>query len=246
MNKEKILVDNTMIIFLEYLEKQSKDTIENISKIVNKKKREIFKENRNKKLGENSKNINEEDFQLILNKCNKEKLKLVFLIMYYMGLRVSEVVEIKRFDIIGEYLNIRNIKSRRIETRRIPKRLIKELDNYIYNNLRKIQKSDNYIFTSEKTNSKLSKDYIRNQFRELTLKLNINKVYAYSDHKGIRRKLYLYSTHSLRHGFAHRFYKLSNNDIEKTRIALRHTLIKDTQNYIKGDLKEVSELMINI
>ena len=62
----------------------------------------------------------------------------------------------------------------------------------------------------------------------------------------IEEDFFLYLTYSLRHSFANRFYERSGKDIEKTRIAMRHSLIKDTQNYIRGDLEEVAKIMENI
>jgi len=243
MNEEKLLENTIIINLIEFLEKQSKDSIENLSKIINKKRRELFQENRNCKLGDQSKQIPENLFNLILNNEKNERIKLSFILMYHLGLRVSEVVEITTNDIIKNKLTIHNIKSRKIETRIIPISIRKLLEEYIEKNLETINKCKNHLIYDEKKEDKLSKDIIRNKFRKNTLDLKINKIYSYSTHNGNKRRLFLYSTHSLRHSFAHRFYDKSNNDIEKTRIAMRHSLLKDTQNYIKGDINEVNKIM---
>jgi len=151
MNEEKLLQEEIILNFLEYLNGQSKNTIENISKIINKKRREKYKEDKSKKLGDNSKAIPEDKFKTLIENINDERLKLIYQIQYYMGLRVSEVVIIKENDIINNKLTINNIKAKRIETRVIPKILQKEIENYLKNNNKKIAKNK-YLFTNLKNN----------------------------------------------------------------------------------------------
>jgi len=251
MNEEKLLQEEIILNLLEYINKQSKDTIENISKIINKERRKKYKENREKKLGDNSKAISEDKFNILISNTKDQRLKLIFQIMYYMGLRVSEVVLIKKNDIINNRLTINNIKAKRIETRIIPLKLNELILKYIKNNNDKISKNK-YLFTNIKNSQHISKDFVRKKFKEITLKYNINEVYYENEiihpktKKLVKRKLYLYSTHSLRHSFAKRFYEKSKCDIEKTRIAMRHKLIKDTQTYINGDIEEVNKLMLEL
>jgi integrase len=241
MNSDKLIQDQSISDFLIYVEKLSKDSIENLSKLINQKRRELYFDIRVYKIGEQSKKIEHSDFLKIINYEKNPKAVLSFKIMYYMGLRVSEVVLIRKEDIIGNKLNIHNVKCNRIETRAIPNILFNDLKEYI--KTYDIEKG--FLFNGLKK-SHISKDWLRNRFRKDTLKLGINKIYDYSTHKGNKRRLFLYSTHSLRHSFANRFYEISNNDIEKTRIALRHKKLNTTQTYIKGNINEVNNIMLRM
>ena len=245
MNERNLLQDSTVLSFLRYLDSQSKDTIINISKLINRKRRERYPESEYYKLGDRSKKIELEKFNKIIKNEKNQKAKLCYKIMYFMGLRVSEVVEIKLNDIIDDQLTIRNIKARKRETRIIPIVIREDIKNYIERHYKEIKYKNNYLFYKVKKKEPISKDWIRNRFRKITTDLGINKVYGHTNHKD-RRRLFLYSTHSLRHSFANRFYEKSGKDIEKTRIAMRHSLIKDTQNYIRGDLEEVAKIMEKI
>lgn len=241
LNKQKVKD------ILSDIETYSKGEIEALSKLINKKRRELFKENKYK-LGEQSKKLTEEELNKILSFEKNPKLRLAYKIMYYMGLRVSEVPIINSNDSLEwPKLRIHNLKMNRIELRIIPKRLRLEIQNFYLKNYRIIEfKKKGYLFFSKnpvQIRNHLSKDYLRINFSKLVKKANLQKTYEISKDG---RKLNLISSHSLRYSFGNKFYEISNYDIEKTRIALRHSDIKSTQIYVKGDINAVNDLIANI
>lgn len=212
---------------------------------------------RNKpKYGEMSKRLPNEYFDLLLENTKNEKLKLSFIIQRNLGLRVSEVVLLNLSDITpkGE-LVIHNIKVKTLNVLQIPNEVRELLIIYIKKHYNKILKHKGFIFySSDNKDYHLSKAYIRNKFREISLKAGFNKVYSKSVETKINpitkkpikpRNLYLYSTHSLRYSFISSFYE-ETKDIELTKIVARHSEIKTTQTYIKIDKGRVNEVLKNL
>lgn len=217
------IIDN----FLNYVSKCSKHNIEEISKIINREKRKKYPQRNNVKYGDLSKAISEENFEKCINVLESEDVILILKLMFYMGLRVSEATKIRKEDISEDWLlTINNIKCKRKEIMPIPKSIRIDVQNF-FNKNDKLERS---------------KDYVRNKFRKASLKCKINRVYGESNEKN-PRKLYLYSTHSLRHSFARRIYIKTGKDIEQTRISLRHKDIQMTERYIRDKPEKVWKII---
>ena len=184
MNQE-IFFDN----IIEYCNISSQYKIKELSKLINRKKREKYPTKNEVKYGNLSKFLEKEEFEFILSFEVREKIILAYEFMYNMGLRVSEVCEIKETDIIQDQLIIRNIKGNRNDTLPIPLNLLNKLKKHIEKNKRKIRKSDDFIFYSEsrsKVRKNISKDWLRNNWRKL-VKL-AEKQFIYDKSKEIGRK----------------------------------------------------------
>jgi integrase len=240
-------IDINESTILKYVEKLTFHKIANLSKQINRKREEIYPTRKNEvKYGSLSKYLNIEEFKKIIQHENKSKVVLAYELMYNMGLRISEVVEIKREDIVKNELLIKNVKCKRIETLRIPSKILKKIKKHVKENIDLIKQNDNYIFYSEnnnKTRYNISKDWLRNNWRELTKISNKKVVYGVSTHKDKKRELNLFSSHSLRHSFGQRIYNKCK-DPELTRIAMRHKDIATTMTvYCRGEYEKVCNII---
>ncbi|MFW5705273.1 MAG: site-specific integrase [Nanoarchaeota archaeon] len=247
---------------LEYLKGNPKHTYEDFSKLLNRQKKQEFPDKPKKLLGDISKLVEDNTLKRILEAETKEKIKLTYLFMFSMGLRVSEAVRINKKDIISGRLKINNIKCKRKDKARIPKQLMNLTEIYLEKYSEEIENANGYLIYSENPTIErdhISENWIRGHFRETTLKLGINEIYDWSTEpknhiirktgKVVKRKsrpLYLFSTHSGRHTFCMKFYSVCNFDLEKLRIAMRIRDFTTLKNYLKGNIEEVNELQYNM
>lgn len=209
--------------------------IEKLSKEINKFKRIKYPNRKGKLYGNTCRSVTSKDFQKILKFELDPRIQLAFKFMFHMGLRVSEVVLIKKQDISNSILTINNVKCQRREVLPIPSCIIKDVSNHIKFNINQIKLCGGYLFYTNNNNfhrQYLSKDWLRNRFRTLVSLAGFEKIYGV-DKAG--KKRHTYTTHSLRRGFGRRMYKLSNNNIEHTRILLRHSDTRNLSPYIQDE-----------
>ncbi len=147
----------------------------------------------------------------LINSTQNLKHKLILSLSYGAGLRVSEIVNLKVWDINLEELtiHIKNAKGKKDRISIIPKKLKKEIGNVM------IYKSPcDYLFESERS-GKLSERSIQKIFENALNKSNIKKQATF---------------HSLRHSFA--THLLENGvDIRYVQELLGHSNIRTTQIY---------------
>ena len=236
------------LVYSENIEGFSKKGLETFSKIVNRTlmkkypKRDLYL---NKKKG-----LSGSQFEKFLSLIPKERYKIIFLIMYKLGLRVSEAVKIRIYDI--DFSNfeiiIHNDKCKRKEILLIPISLRKRIKQYVEKYKFEIVDREGYLFYKINRTNKykhISKNYIRNYFRKISLECGFNKPRVQiRTQKGIRN-LYEFGTHSFRRGFCNNFYALSNCP-KKTQMVMRHKKITTTMDvYLELDKKEVFNLLEN-
>lgn len=235
--------------FIDYYKGQSYHNMVEICKELGRVREDKYPPTKNRKYDGYNKGIPYEVFKKLIRNTPNERAQLGFLIMYYCGLRISEVVRIQKQDISNDWiLTVKNIKCKREDKLVIPKVLRRKIEDFLVRHKGDIKMNDNYLLYSMnplKKKPHLSENWLRNYFRERTLELGINKVYSITRGEK-KRKLYLYSTHSCRHGFGMRFYKASDKDIEMTRMALRHRDLKSTQVYVNHELEDVFKIMEGI
>jgi len=155
--------------------------------------------------------VTEEEFNIFLSKIPNLKHRIGFKLMYQSGLRVKEVVNLKKQDINLERLTIRvRGKGNKDRYTILSPETAVELKDY----LKKLNRKNLYVFQNKKTNLTVK------TFQERLKK-------AISD-----SKLKYFTCHSLRSGFA---INLVNKgiDIEIVRRLLGHSSIKTTQIYLK-------------
>jgi len=260
-DKEKtILQDQEVLKLLFLICDKSKGYIETLSKIINRAKKKRFPDRPEKILGDLSKKFDNKELDMLLEYEKRDKIRVAYLFMFTMGLRVSEAATIQTQDIINGRLTIKNHKCKRKDIRIIPTRTLNVVNDYIEKYSKEIKKHDNYLVYSDEPLARrpnINSNSLRKIFRDSTLELGINEVYAKSTEpkfvmrngKKIKRSprpLYLLSSHSGRHTFCMNFYEKSGFDPDKTKIAMRLRSLSQLKHYLKADPMEVERIMLSM
>lgn len=152
---------------------------------------------------------------------------LMFEIGIYIGIRISDILNIKVKDIKNkDYLKLREIKTNKEKLMPIPVPLKKEINSYIEDT--KLTDND-YLFKSRK-----------NKIKPIT------RVQAYNILRKIAKKYKLENigTHTLRKTFGYHFYR-SNNDIALLMRIFNHSDPSITLRYIGIEQDNVDKSMRN-
>ncbi len=169
--------------------------------------------------------------------------------MAYLGLRVGEVVGIRRSDISFKKNSIRieTEKAKTIDYLSMPEQVRKLLRSLVRKLPEGIAPEDNYLFPSEMPNRKhISKHWLPRVFRATCELAGLNETYGFAEDinnlamKGSERKLYRLTTHSLRHYFITKIYNSCKDPIKTQKLA-RHCEFKSTQTYIHQNQDELDE-----
>ena len=152
---------------------------------------------------------------------------LIFEIGIYIGIRISDILNIKVKDIKNkEFLKLREIKTGKEKLMPIPGHLRKEVSQYIDE---KQLKDNEYLFKSRENNAK---PITRNQ--------------AYYILKKIAKKYKLENigTHTLRKTFGYHFYK-KTNDVALLMTIFNHSDSSITLRYIGIEQDNVNKSLKN-
>lgn len=154
--------------------------------------------------------LSKEEVKRIIDSANNMKHKLVLKCLYGMGLRVSEVVDLKisDLDFDRDVVKISSAKRNKQRYVMLPKELKSDLKNYI-----ELEKSEKYLFCGR-----------RNKY---AIK-SIQKIFEYAVEKaGIKKEV---SCHTLRHSFATHLLE-KGVDIRYIQSLLGHSRLQTTQIY---------------
>lgn len=177
-------------------------------KILNKK---IYvpRPKRNKKIPEI---LNPEEIKILINAINNIKHKLILKLLYGCGLRVSELVNLKKSDLNfnEKLIHIKLAKGKKDRFVKIPDSILEELKSYC--NL-----LNNDILFPSNRNGKLTTATIQAIVETALKKTNIKK---------------RVSPHTLRHSFATHLLE-QGTDLRLIQKLLGHSDIKTTQIYLK-------------
>ena len=171
-----------------------------------------------------------------LHRCEVEKLfdiisendsftklrdKTAFMFMYYSGVRVTELVNIKRedLDLTGGFIRIIKGKGRRFRKVPMHNQLKQQLEKYL---LAAPELVNEYLFFNRQ-GRQISTDYIHHILVEYAQKAGINK---------------RVTPHMLRHSFATHLY-LEDVDISTLGKLLGHAGLRTTAVYTHADLKHM-------
>ena len=160
-------------------------------------------------------------------KENNYRNYLIFEIGIYIGIRISDILNIKVKDINNkEYLKLREIKTGKEKLMPIPAHLRKEINEYIED---KTLKESEYLFKSRKSKIK-----------------PITRVQAYNILKKIAKKYKLENigTHTLRKTFGYHFYK-KTNDVALLMTIFNHSDPSITLRYIGIEQDNVNKSLKN-
>ncbi len=186
------------------------------------------------------------------------RIKALFLVQAFLGLRIGEVVQlnIKDIDFQAKQIRIRTEKQGPfavIDSMFLHEKLESLLLDYISTYETQITKHGGFLFWALNTKCKtpyFSSDRARNVFRRVCERAGLNQTYGvrepYSDlEKWKPGKLYYYTTHSLRYAFAH-FLARNNVPIEVAKHLMRHKDISTTQVYYQRPKEEVDTTLAKL
>ncbi len=154
--------------------------------------------------------LSKDEIKKIINSANNIRHKLILKCIYGMGLRVSEIVNLKASDIDfdREVVKITLAKGNKDRYVMLPKELKSDLKNYI-----ELEKPQKYLFSGRKN--------------KYTIK-SVQKIFEYASKKaGIKKDA---SCHTLRHSFATHLLE-QGTDIRYIQALLGHSRLQTTQVY---------------
>lgn len=185
----------------------------------NKTKRSIFK------VKENNYKINlvsDDEMELFLSRLDRRRDILLYKMLYLTGARIQEVLDLEIESVPVPDMSqavgcFQQIKSKgKYRDLYVPMSLIRELDDYIFEERIHIDTEHSYIFVSEQT-------------RQLGKQLTYSA--AYDKLKKIQKEVDIdFNFHDLRHTFCSNLIQ-SGMDISVVRMIMGHENISTTQKY---------------
>jgi integrase/recombinase XerD len=158
--------------------------------------------------------LDESEIETIFSLCRTLRYKLLFILIYSAGLRISEAINLKTSDIdyLRKTIHIRSSKNMKDRYTILSEKAIHLLNQYLNR-----YKPDVYLFSSIKDKSiKISKRHCQEVFHRIILEANINK------------KAHI---HTLRHSFATHLLE-NNTNIFYIMNLLGHSSIQTTLRYL--------------
>ncbi|HQV79183.1 MAG TPA: tyrosine-type recombinase/integrase [Chitinophagales bacterium] len=175
--------------------------------------------------------ISIEDIALMIQKTENLKHKTILMLVYGMGLRVSEITQLKINDIDSKrmQIHIRCAKGKKDRYVNLPEKVLPYLRDYY-----KIYQPKVYLFEGQ-AGEQYSIRSAQNVFQQSLRRANINKKI------GIHGLRHSYATHLLEQGTDISYIQklLGHNDI-KTTLIYAHVSKKDI-NAIKSPLDRINE-----
>jgi len=255
---DKMEVEKKIEEFKRYYETLTLKQMKRVTQELNRVRDQKYDKSRGKKYGDLDKALTEEQFRQLIEAEKRPHYRMAYLIMANTGLRVNEMVNVKKQDILDDYTIVLRIckNSYTNDCVKIPKSLRPELDKYLRDYKEDIDRTGGYlIFTNNKNypNKPMSREHLSLAFRETTMRLGFNYVYHRTENeKTGSRALYVYSTHSLRRLYSKRVYnKVSKDSPESVRLeilrkAMRHRDYSTLQTYLQEDKNKAFEIMENL
>lgn len=192
-------------------------------------------------------NFKEDEFKKFISYIDDEQVKLMFLLMFYTGARIREVIQVKKNN--SWFPNLKDgkieLKSGEIFKTIIPKIYVKskkadeslyfinvEIENMLINYVNKCE-DNQYIFNlipgMKRSRNYLDEQSMKNYFNK--------KLEYYLSISGFSHEIGNFTAHSFRRGFVHYMYKKSGNDIVFTSNVTRHKSgVVMTDKYLKQDV----------
>lgn len=184
--------------------------------------------------------MTDEEITLLLDYASKQTvmIRLIFLILIFMGLRVGEVCRLERRNIQGNRLIFQLEKSGRMHERVIPKFLLASLEAYI----QRYDIQSGWLFPT-----KLSFRYngrhdhiVRtsigchiSRFRKTYGQKYPSLLDSYCV-KNDGQKLYRVSCHTIRHWFLVKAYQQSGSDVLLVADTIGHVKMETTFGYLRA------------
>lgn len=167
--------------------------------------------------------LSQEEVSRILSSVNNIKHKLILMLMYSAGLRVSEVVNLKPEDIDAErkLIHIKGAKGRKDRYTMLSEVVMEALELYL-----KAYQPEKWLFPGQKSSSHITTRTVQRVFEDAIEKAGIEKDV---------------SVHSLRHSFATHLLE-SGTDLRYIQELLGHKSSKTTEIYTHVSKKDLSKI----
>ena len=206
--------------------------------------------------GENLRYFTMPQYQKFLENIDNYKHKLMMLLIYQTGCRVSEFVRIQLKHIDFEensiYFPAENTKTKQRRTSFVSKGLINDIKSWLKQSKRisvrseKICNSEEYLFSiRHKRKTKYTENRIRQIFQKYVNKAGLDRVYG-EDSKG--RKLRIFTIHSLRHSHCMHSIHIHKLPIPIVQRQVGHKTLQATMAYCKPSdemVKKAYEEVVN-
>ena len=170
--------------------------------------------------------VSPSDIQLLVKNAKTNRDKLIIKVLYSLGLRISECINIKwsDFSFDGDFINLSVIgKGEKLRTILINKNL--------YNQLLKLKRDGiDYVFTAYQRNRPLTRQSVNIFLNKITAKC------------GLKEKI---TPHKFRHSHATESIK-NGCDLSLLQQSLGHSSIRTTEVYLNIRKNEGSTTFIDI
>jgi len=208
-----------------------------------------YARHRQRKYGNINKGFTKPELQAFFTTPMHRTARMAFLIMLFLGLRIGEVVRIRRvdLDLAARRLYLHTEKANTNDSLYLHDAILEPLLDWLEEHEESITNhQDHLLFAGRGRNPHqyISPNWLRNEFHRVADVAGINRVYALSDERTGRRArgLHRLTTQSLRHTFATSIYHRTK-DLLLTSKALRHTDMKSTTTYIHADQTELDAVL---
>lgn len=168
--------------------------------------------------------INKDLISILVNNAKGTRDKLIIKSLYLLGLRVSELINLKwsDFHIIGSNIELMVLgKGDKLRAILVP--------NDLYQELMTIKTHDEYVFVSEQNQTKLHRTSVNKMLRKLCDRLSIKRI----------------NPHAFRH--SHATHALASGcDLSLLQQSLGHSDIATTQKYLSLRKGEGSSTFLSV
>lgn len=240
-----------MMVELASLKKRDLKLLQ--SQVASELRRRYF-DHRPPKYGDLNKTFsNEEELHYFLNHVKNLRVRTVFLLQAYLGLRISEACKIQTRDIdfLQRRVWIRSAKGSTPSSMFLHEELFRPLLKYYEQYAAEIIKTG-YLFPSYATQNyvtskyqHISPEFCRNHFTMARKKAQLEIVYAESEESDPDRpvrRLQKFTTHSFRRFFIQHVHR-KTGDLMLTQKLARHRNVKNTLIYLHANQEELDQVL---
>jgi len=169
--------------------------------------------------------LTREEVRRLVNTAEKDRDKMIVLLLYSTGLRVSELVNLKvrDFDLSERILRVRSGKGKKDRIVVLGERIVDLLRKYL--NKHNLVGEDYVFFSKHKRN-------------HISVRLVQKIIQKLREDAGIQKEV---TPHVLRHTFATHLLEQGEN-IRKIQVLLGHANLQTTQIYTKVSLEELKKV----
>lgn len=199
-----------------------------------------------------NRNFTEDTLKRFFSVIKNPRHKLCFQLQAYLGLRISEAVKVNLEDVNLEagFLRVHSAKTGRTDQLPLRGPIAPILEKYIKRFRRKIKSHGGFlVYSDQKTEGYITKDTMRVKFAKYRSRAGLDQGYAdvkvTGGQKGRKegfRRLYVLSTHSLRHYFITEIYK-KTKDVATTQALARHVNFNVTRDYVNISATDLEKAM---